>query len=258
MKLCFLPSPGAPHASRHKRKHQKKKKHNNYFLPFSGSKQSLPGAFCYQNLCWKTKLNTEFKLKVQNPNLKTDPLIWVWNSLFSFWGKSLFFTREIMKTPKVHEVSPSQRTRTTLEIKFLRRWKKSWTFEGKQHKILPGFVREKEAKEYSCSCRSGKKKLYLYIYIFIYYVYITKDRTTLRFSALTRGGKKSNFLLRHHRSKERGKRIEGQQWNEELRKDGSSWVPLDPAQPRNPSQQAARTGKSRDGSCSMGWELSMC
>lgn len=162
MKLCFLPSPGAPHASRHKRKHQTNKKHNNYFLPFSGSKQSLPGAFCYQNLCWKTKLNTEFKLKVQNPDLRTDPLIWVWNSLF-FSEENLFSVQE--KTPEVHEVSQRQRTRTTLEIKFLRRWKKSWTLEGKQHKTLPGFVKEKEAKEYSCSCRSGKKKLYFYIYL---------------------------------------------------------------------------------------------
>lgn len=161
MKLCFLPSPGAPHASRHKRKHQTKKKHNNYFLSFSGSKQLLPGAFCYQNLCWKTKLNIEFQLKVQNLNLKTDPSIGVWNSLF--------FQRKIWKIYFLHKRShedswspwsqPKRDNKNNFTDKISQKMQEKLNFRRKATQNSPRLCKGK-AKEYSCSCRSGKKKLY--------------------------------------------------------------------------------------------------
>lgn len=80
------------------------------------------GLFATSNFVGIQSWTQHSKLKLQNPHLKIDQLIWVWNSLF-FWWKSLFFRRDTMKT---HKVSLSQRTRTTSERQFVRRWKKTF------------------------------------------------------------------------------------------------------------------------------------
>lgn len=140
------------------------KKHNNYFLPFSGSKQSLPGAFCYQNLCWKTKLNTEFKLKVQNPNLKSDPLIWVWNSLFFFfWGKSLFCTREDSWSPWSQ---PKPEDRTNFIDKISQKVEEKLNFWRKTTQNSPRLCKGEGSKGIFLQLQVRKKELtFLYIYL---------------------------------------------------------------------------------------------
>lgn len=164
MKLCFLPSPGAPHASRHKRKHQTNKKHNNYFLPFSGSKQSLPGAFCYQNLCWKTKLNTEFKLKVQNPNLKTDPLIWMWNSLF-FLRKISFLHKRSPEDSWSPWSQPKPEDKNNFTDKISHKMEKKLNFRRKVTQNSPRLCKGEGSKGIFLQLQVRKKVIFLYIYL---------------------------------------------------------------------------------------------
>lgn len=102
------------------------------------------------------------KLKLQNPHLKINQLIWVWNSLF-FWGESIFFRREFTKTHEVHKLSLSQRT--SLQIQFVRRWKKREVSKKSYRKttqILSDFLSEEEGKKYSCSSGSAEKKSFCF------------------------------------------------------------------------------------------------